>query len=157
MNLEIDFLPILAVDLPQETHILEDYLKKPLPYKKDLFINLVIFLPQNQTIGKDDFFCNIKVRLPNIGRQKGESREVEINHKIWCYPGYLVVKKVNGDLIKNFQYLPDREEINKIIKFYRKIGCCSVRFNILPLSGEYYIDHKGDTYNKYFELFINKN
>ena len=95
--------------------------------------------------GLDRYFSNaIRVRCKNPGRKKGQPRELEFYHCVWCLKAY-VVSKIAGWRTIN---VPDTKIINKLIEKYSKYGTVTIKrndINITKYEGDMVIvDRRGN-------------
>lgn len=81
-------------------------------------ITITVFKPQPYKKLDEYYYNTIRVRYPNLGREKGDPREIEFLHTVWCNGGFLLTK--NGrDYVKS---LPDIPVINELIANYQQYG-----------------------------------
>lgn len=99
---------------------------KKLPANERLPITITVFIADPYQ-GLDEYYSNtIKVRYPNLGRIKGEPREIEYFHHVWCYIGDI---KKDG---KRYRMpLPDKKVIDELIANYQQYGDVTVIRNDL--------------------------
>ena len=116
-------------EIKLDTKLLEETvqkLKKIDPNQK-LEFTITVF-KRSPYMGLDRYASNtIRVRCQNVGRVKGEPRELEFFHLIWCFNG-TVIKKNDMSSTK----VPDTKTLNKLIENYSKFGTVTIRRNDLP-------------------------
>lgn len=72
--------------------------------------------------GLDSSYYNIiRVTYPNVGRKKGEPRELTVYHRVWCSRGYLISK--TG---REFINVPDAKVIDELAKKYSRFGTVTI-------------------------------
>ena len=97
--------------------------------RRQLQITMTVSTPELWQGYAHCYTNTIRVRYPNLGRLKGEPREIEDIHVVWCCTGYLITK--NG---RSYLYsLPDMKVIEGLVSDYEKYGCVKlIRNDLYP-------------------------